>query len=140
MKYHVINLETNEIAQKDGSEPLDARYPNLLVSEFACQDGSEVVPYDPDIAKAFQRLRNIFGSLNVNSGFRTYAHNAKVGGATDSQHLYGKAIDIATPDGVTDEFFILTAKELFGDLFGYGLYKGRIHIDCRGYYKYWSMK
>jgi uncharacterized protein YcbK (DUF882 family) len=142
MKYHVINLETNEITQKDGSEALDSRYPNLLVKEFACQDGSEVVPYNPRIVLAFQRLRYIFGPLEVNSGFRTYTHNAKksVGGAINSQHLYGKAIDIDTPDNYTDEFFMLVARELFGNSFGYGLYKGRIHVDCRGWYKYWDSK
>ncbi|TVT10424.1 muramoyltetrapeptide carboxypeptidase [Amycolatopsis bartoniae] len=35
--------------------------------------------------------------ITVNSGFRSIAHNADVGGASDSMHLYGTAADLDVP-------------------------------------------
>lgn len=40
-------------------------------------------------------LREAYGKpINVSSGFRSVALNAKVGGVSNSQHLYGQAADI----------------------------------------------
>jgi peptidoglycan hydrolase-like protein with peptidoglycan-binding domain len=36
-------------------------------------------------------------AITVNSGFRSIAHNAEVGGASDSMHLYGTAADLDVP-------------------------------------------
>jgi peptidoglycan hydrolase-like protein with peptidoglycan-binding domain len=36
-------------------------------------------------------------AITVNSGFRSIAHNADVGGASDSMHLYGTAADLDVP-------------------------------------------
>jgi hypothetical protein len=36
-------------------------------------------------------------AITVNSGFRTIAHNAEIGGASDSMHLYGMAADLNVP-------------------------------------------
>jgi len=38
-------------------------------------------------------------SPKVNSGWRPPAHNAKVGGAPNSRHMTGEAIDLGDPDG-----------------------------------------
>ena len=35
--------------------------------------------------------------ITVNSGFRSIAHNADIGGASDSMHLYGTAADLNVP-------------------------------------------
>jgi zinc D-Ala-D-Ala carboxypeptidase len=40
-------------------------------------------------------------SITVTSGFRNIAHNAQIGGASDSMHLYGTAADLNVP-GVTN--------------------------------------
>jgi zinc D-Ala-D-Ala carboxypeptidase len=44
-----------------------------------------------------ETLRKKLGDkpVTVNSGFRSIAHNADVGGASDSMHLYGTAADLA---------------------------------------------
>ncbi|PRY38211.1 D-Ala-D-Ala carboxypeptidase family metallohydrolase [Umezawaea tangerina] len=46
-----------------------------------------------------EALRKKLGdkAITVNSGFRSIAHNADVGGATDSMHLYGTAADLNVP-------------------------------------------
>jgi uncharacterized protein YcbK (DUF882 family) len=46
------------------------------------------------MAEKLQQLRNIVGSLEVNSGFRGTEHNRSVGGSTNSYHLEGLAADI----------------------------------------------
>ena len=40
--------------------------------------------------------------ITVNSGFRSIQHNADIGGASDSMHLYGTAADLNVP-GVTNK-------------------------------------
>ncbi|GHJ37925.1 D-Ala-D-Ala carboxypeptidase family metallohydrolase [Streptomyces sp. TS71-3] len=46
-----------------------------------------------------EALRKKLGNvpITVNSGFRSIAHNAEVGGASDSMHLYGTAADLNVP-------------------------------------------
>ena len=41
-----------------------------------------------------QTLRNIVGSIKINSGFRGSKRNKEVGGSTNSHHLKGLAADI----------------------------------------------
>ncbi len=46
-----------------------------------------------------EALRKKLGNkpITVNSGFRSIAHNAAIGGASDSMHLYGTAADLNVP-------------------------------------------
>jgi zinc D-Ala-D-Ala carboxypeptidase len=46
-----------------------------------------------------EALRKKLGnkSITVTSGFRSIAHNADIGGASDSMHLYGTAADLVVP-------------------------------------------
>jgi len=46
-----------------------------------------------------EALRKKLGntSITVNSGFRSIRHNAEIGGASDSMHLYGTAADLNVP-------------------------------------------
>lgn len=72
---------------------------NFSLEEFACKDGSdtptEAVENLKLLAKELQVLRDYTGkSIGINSGYRSKAHNKKIGGAKNSMHLYGKAADI----------------------------------------------
>jgi zinc D-Ala-D-Ala carboxypeptidase len=51
-----------------------------------------------------EALRKKLGDkpITVNSGFRSIAHNAEIGGASDSMHMYGTAADLDVP-GVTNK-------------------------------------
>ena len=73
----------------------------------------------------------------ITSGYRTAAHNAKVGGSKSSQHLLGKAADIQVAD-TTVEAVAAYAESLMPDWGGVGRYpvkagraKGWVHVDTR---------
>lgn len=55
----------------------------------------ELILYE-QIVNAAQKLRNKFGSLNVNSGYRNPKYNNCIGGSKTSQHMLGKALDLAS--------------------------------------------
>ncbi|MGK7905824.1 MAG: D-Ala-D-Ala carboxypeptidase family metallohydrolase [Synechococcus sp.] len=88
------------------------------------------------LAKAFGEVRTRYGKpLRINSGFRPPAVNARVGGASRSQHLYFKALDIA-PVGANfpgDLLLVLDAVRRSPSVTGIGLgqKRGFIHMDIR---------
>lgn len=62
-----------------------------------------------------QPIRNTFGPVTINSGFRSEFVNDKIGGAKTSQHMQGEAADIGTSD--LDKTFEWCKKNLlFGQL------------------------
>lgn len=83
--------------KKDGETQLSA---NFKVREFACNDGSDTVLIDTELVDILQAIRDAFGKpITINSAYRDATYNKKIGGATNSQHVYGKAADIRV-DGV----------------------------------------
>lgn len=99
-------------------------------NEFKCKDGSNVVFIDDNLVTVLHAIRNHFGvPVTINSGYRTYAHNKKQGGASKSQHMLGKAADIVVKGKTPKEVFEY-AKTLTGAK-GIGLYKSFVHVDVR---------
>lgn len=47
------------------------------------------------------RRENGGSALTVNSGYRNPAKNQQIGGATESRHIYGDAVDFSAPAGST---------------------------------------
>lgn len=83
---------------------------------------------DPRLALS---VRHIFGMLGhdlpITSGYRCEKHNAAVGGAVNSMHMQGKAVDIAVSDPDEQEEIAELARKLgFG---GVGWGKNFIHLD-----------
>lgn len=72
----------------------------------------------------------------VLSGYRTPQTNSLVGGALDSQHLAGRALDVVVPEYRWDDV-ATAATEMFRS--GVGLYraKGFIHVET-GRPRRWS--
>jgi len=109
-------------------------------SEFACKCGcnTEVI-VSKDLLDLLEGMRVSLGvAIRITSGARCKSHNIKVGGASRSWHvprnhtLY--ASDITYWDSKKrDEMGILKLYVLADRLgaSGIGLYKGRIHVDCR---------
>ena len=74
---------------------------NFSTGEFACRDANSTeVPERlmfnlKSLAKELQVLRDELGeAIHINSGYRTPAHNKKIGGAKNSMHLKACAADM----------------------------------------------
>jgi uncharacterized protein YcbK (DUF882 family) len=84
------------------------------VFEFHCHDGTRVprvaVPALKRLCRDFlEPMRTRFGACTVLSGYRTRAHNRKVGGVPSSQHLYeltpaSVAADVKFKRGTVEEW------------------------------------
>ena len=113
---------------------------NFSRSEFACKGGASccggAAPISDSLVAALQMLRDTVGQpLTVNSGFRCPKHNARVGGAKSSQHLLGKAADIAVPPGWTAQRLADVAEDTI-EAFQRGgiiMYDTFVHFDVRGW-------
>lgn len=74
-------------------------------TEFFCKCGKCNAPTDAirlkwfEVAAALEKVRLIVGSpLTIISAHRCEAHNKAVGGAPDSRHIDGDAVDIKVAD------------------------------------------
>ena len=114
--------------------------PHLSYSELACQDAA-ATPYPeawrtdpsrlPRLARAFEALRERVGQpLVVLSAYRTPKHNRAIGGAVNSQHIEGRALDLRPPDGWSVERLAWAARQI-PDIRGIGVYPTFLHIDVR---------
>ena len=120
---------------KDGATYISK---NFRVREFRCQDGSDVVFIESDLVDILQKIRDHFGkAVTINSAFRTFSHNKKVGGATYSQHLYGKAADIKV-SGVAPSVVADYVETLMPSTGGIGRYSTFTHVDVRKVKSRWN--
>lgn len=98
------------------------------------------IPLDKRVVRAFQLLRDSLEKpITVTSSFRSVRHELKRGRTGNSQHTYGKALDLAG-GGLVELLTeaVQTQNKLFKALrsvgvSGFGIYpeKGFIHIDVR---------
>lgn len=111
--------------------------------EFHCKCGKYCngYPVEPDLGmvRIADAIRERLGApVRVNSGIRCEDHNRAVGGASGSQHLYGKAADLQKPSGVTPSRMAEIAEDIMGDTGGIGIYSWGIHIDNRKTKSRWN--
>ena len=127
---------------KDGAKKLA---PGFTVREFRCRDGTDTVRIDEGLVVLLQCIREHFGkAVTITSGYRTAAHNAKVGGAKSSQHLLGRAADIQVADTSVEDVATY-AESLLPGWGGVGRYpvkagraKGWVHVDTRPNKSRWT--
>ena len=116
---------------------------HLSFDELACRDAART-PYPghwretrlPRLAALFESLRAHCGNgpLRILSAYRTPEHNAAVGGRPRSQHIEGRALDVATPREMSAAEFHARVRawtETAPDLRGLGYYRWGVHIDVR---------
>ena len=120
----------------------DGPSPHLAWSELACKNGvaypdewrvSRAVP----LAREFERIRAEVGMpIRILSAYRTAAYNARIpGAATHSQHVQGRALDLATPKGWTVvqlvKAVMRVARRTDSKIRGVGEYAWGVHVDIR---------
>lgn len=117
--------------------------------EFACRDGT---PYPEEwvrerllpLVQDLELLRAELGApIRIESGYRTPKYNRKIGGAPNSLHIQGLAVDFAVDrKELTDVRLLLYALIREGTVTegGVGIYPTFIHYDHRGYRARWAGK
>ena len=115
---------------------------HLSWPELSASDGT---PYPPAwraraliLAREFEAIRTACGDspITISSAYRTAATNEAAGGASRSQHLFGRALDLLPPAGMEYEEFYqkcLTVARERGIIKGIGrnVKNGHVHIDTR---------
>ena len=120
---------------KDGTKFLSK---NFCVREFRCQDDTDPIFIDSDLVDVLQKVRDHFGkAVTITSAFRTASHNKNVGGATYSQHCYGKAADIKV-SGVSPIRVAAYVETLMPNTGGIGRYSTFTHVDVRSTKSRWN--
>ena len=113
------------------------RWKNFTPKEIACK-GDGLIVINEDALDRLQKFREI---LNVpftpNSAYRSVAYNKSVGGAPNSQHMFGKAFDIPISARLTREAIHRAAKQ--AGFTGFGDYNTFVHIDT-GPARYWDLR
>lgn len=108
--------------------PGEWRWPNFTPQEVACKGTGELL-VNPHALDKLQKLREAMGHpLIVVSGYRSEAHNARVGGVPNSAHRLGAAFDISVVNA-DPETLIRAARGL--GFTGIGTYprQGFVHVD-----------
>lgn len=119
---------------------------HFSAEEFAqhARHGLEAKPYPEEWIPARLRLlcsqleviRAVFDRpIEVISGYRSPAYNAKIGGARRSQHMEGRAADIRVEDMPAQKLYAavlyLYERGALRALGGVGLYPDFVHVDVR---------
>lgn len=112
--------------------------------EFACQCGEcGGFPVEPqkELVLKLDEFRDRLGVPVYivdadGSGVRCPAHNVAVGGAKNSQHLYGMAADLHSSKSPEEMYRV--AEETLGNTGGIGIYKWGIHFDVRSVKARWD--
>ena len=119
--------------------------PHFHVSEFNCHDGRKVpavaVPaLDRLCTKYLEPLRAQYGNVKILSGYRPKDYNAKIGGATLSQHIYE-----LTPNSVASDVVCARGRPVDWYRFldrldpgGLGRYPTFVHVDNRPVRARWT--
>ena len=122
-------------SEETGTEALwwnDIKY--FTREEFRCKCGGKYCsgfPEEPqeEMVRAIDNVREHFGkAFTPNSGVRCPTHNANVGGASNSRHLYGKAVDFRVP-GKTAAQVLDYLDTLPGLGYYYAIDTDNVHMD-----------
>ena len=90
----------------------------------------KVILYE-QLVIACQKLRDVFGSCKVNSGYRNIKYNKYIGGATDSAHTEGKAADLSFANAKPKEVQAYVRKH-YKELGIYGM-ESKTKPNCNRY-------
>jgi len=100
---------------------------NFNEREFACRHCG-LVRLEPVLLKRVQALRDVVGRpVVISSAYRCPVYNKKIGGAPQSKHMLGQAVDIVIKGMTPAQVAQAAAKVGFT---GIGIYRsGFTHVD-----------
>lgn len=139
--YRIRNFMPKDASYKSGKDRIDGKIVWLV---------------DKRVLKKLLQLQNMLveggydgNAFAVVNGYRHPAYNKKVGGASQSRHILGQAIDISIRDinrdgriNKADKKIVLELldKKIIKSFGGLGLYPNSqsVHLDTRGYRARWD--
>jgi uncharacterized protein YcbK (DUF882 family) len=94
------------------------------------QSAQKVAGLQPGILDKFKQINSqAGGKLSVTSGYRDPKHNSEVGGAKNSAHMRGNAVDVTFGGGVDETLKMIEIASKAG-IGGIGVYRpGVLHFD-----------
>ncbi len=102
---------------------------NFVLDEVMQEHKGRYGVFQTHVIAHMQAIRTASGgSINVNSGYRSPAYNASVGGVTHSRHMYGDAADMSPSAVSLDRLADLCDAEGAGYI---GMYSTFVHCDWR---------
>ena len=109
---------------------------NFKVKEFKCNDGSDKIVVDTEFVETkLQDIRNHFkAAVTINSAYRTPSYNKKVGGASSSYHVKGRAFDIVVKGYKPSEVAAYARSIGIKGVIEYNTF---VHVDSRPK-QYWA--
>lgn len=102
--------------------------------EFRCKCGGKYCDGEPaqmqrEVVEIAEHARIFFGRAgHVVSGLRCSQHNANCGGAAQSRHMCGKAVDLRI-DGVTADTLLEFVQKQSGVRYAYKINATNVHFD-----------
>lgn len=120
---------------------------HFKLSEFHCKNGAQY-PLEwinrrlKPLCEALERIRSEFGgaAITINSGYRTKEYNKQIGGAKNSQHCEGNAVDFKVENVDARTVYAVLEKLIEKRAIpdgGLGSYKTWTHYDLRGHRARW---
>lgn len=108
--------------------------PHFKLYEFASPNSDRVL-YSTYIVEWLEKIRSHFGgSITITSAYRDKAYNLKVGGASNSAHIYGQAVDFKVYDAygkLVDSKEVCLWLESVGYPYSIGYIASATHLDNR---------
>lgn len=136
----LLNADT-AVFHPDANDPLNVQLTkNFNLREFTCTGHTKgtgcgcggLASVNPVLVTALQQFRDHIGRrVTITSGLRCRVRNEQVGGALNSQHLYGNAADIIVAGFPPDEVYEYFEENHWPG--GLGKYGSFTHIDVRPY-------
>ena len=139
-------VDSDDQSKLNSLESTDGSTLHFDWTEFYSQDGSGFSGGKVDATTVKENVRRLMYKLEavraklgnkpiiVNSGFRSISHNAAVGGASNSQHLYGIAADLAVSGVANKTIYQKAETSGFSGLEAYT--EDHQHVDSRVEYPY----
>lgn len=124
--------------------------PYFKESEFKCKCGCKLLPNTPpdELIDLLVQIREHFNApLIINSAYRCIKHNAKIGGAKNSRHVKGDAVDFTIKGVETKKVYAYCENLPNANSLGLAIkhnpndkFKGFVHLDTRGFKARWVYK
>nr|WP_281269652.1 D-Ala-D-Ala carboxypeptidase family metallohydrolase [Phytoactinopolyspora halophila] len=126
-------------------ESSDGSTRHFAWSEFHSKDGSGFSGGKVGSSTVQENVRRLMYKLEavrrkggnnpciINSGFRSVSHNSSVGGASNSQHMYGIAADIRISNRSVSQVISYSQTSGFSGIIRYSTHT---HVDSRVEYPY----